>query len=214
MSGIQHFSFCPRQWALIHIEQQWGENRLTAEGEVQHARAHDASADEKRGNIILTHAMPIRSARLGVRGICDVVEFHRSESGVPISGREGRWHPVPVEYKHGGGEAGEADSLQLCAQAMCLEDMLCCEISEGCLFYAQTRHRARIALTEELRERVFAMFAEMHRLYARGYTPRVKKRASCKNCSLATLCLPVLERTRLASAYIADAIRETEDNAE
>lgn len=213
LSGIQHFCFCPRQWALIHIEQQWGENRLTAEGEVQHKRAHDPMADEKRGNKIISHAMPVFSARLGIRGVCDVVEFTRDDNGVPITGRASKWLPAPVEYKHGDGDAKEADSLQLCAQAMCLEGMLCCEIPEGFLYYAEVRRRTKIPLTAELRAQTTEMFEEMHRLYARGYTPRVKKRPGCKSCSLREICLPELEKTRAASAYVSDILRETEDTA-
>lgn len=211
ISGIQHFCFCPRQWALIHIEQQWGENRLTAEGEVLHERAHNPMADEKRGNMVLSHAMPVFSAALGIRGVCDVVEFTKSDSGVSITGREGKWLPVPVEYKHGDGDAMEADELQLCAQAICLEGMLCCEIPQGYLYYAEVRRRTKIDLTAELRARVNDMFDEMHRLYQRGYTPRVKKRPGCKSCSLREICLPELEKTRAASDYLACILSQTED---
>ncbi len=211
ISGIQHFCFCPRQWALIHIEQQWGENRLTAEGEVLHKRTHDPAADEKRGDRIISRGMPVFSAALGVRGVCDVVELIQSEQGVAITGRAGKWLPVPVEYKHGDGDAKEADALQLCAQAMCLEGMLCCEIPEGFLYYAELRRRTKVCLDGELRARVADMFGEMHRLYARGYTPKVKKRPGCKSCSLREICLPELERTRAASGYIAETLRETEE---
>lgn len=176
-----------------------------------HKRAHDPAADEKRGDRILSHGMPVCSATLGVRGVCDVVEFLQSEQGVSITGRAGKWLPVPVEYKHGDGDAKEADELQLCAQAMCLEGMLCCEIPEGYLFYAEVRRRTKIPFTEELRDRVRRMFDEMHRLYARGYTPTVKKRPGCKSCSLREICLPELDKTVAASAYIANALRETEE---
>lgn len=214
ISGIQHYCFCPRQWALIHIEQLWSENRLTAEGEVLHERAHDPLADEKRGDKVITHAMPVLSARLGVRGVCDVVEFTRNEEGVSIVGREDKWLPAPVEYKHGDGKAQQADALQLCVQAMCLEDMLCCRIEEGFLFYGQTRRRTCVPLTQELRAQVQEILAEMHRLYSRAYTPRVKRRPGCKSCSLSELCLPGLERTRAASAYIESTLREPEEGME
>lgn len=140
-----------------------------------------------------------------------MVEFVRNESGVSIMGREGKWLPVPVEYKHGDGEAKEADELQLCAQAMCLEGMLCCDIPEGNLYYAEVRRRMKIPLTPELRARVEAMLEEMHRLYTSGYTPRVKKRPGCKSCSLREICLPELEKTRTATAYLTDILREAED---
>ena len=176
-----------------------------------HQRAHDPAADEKRKDRILTHGMPVFSATLGVRGVCDVVEFLQSEQGVSVTGRAGKWLPVPVEYKHGDGDAKETDELQLCAQAMCLEGMLCCEVSEGYLFYAEVRRRTKISFTEALRDQVRSMFQEMHRLYARGYTPNVKKRPGCKSCSLREICLPELEKTGAASAYIAKALRETEE---
>lgn len=214
ISGIQHYRFCPRQWALIYIEQQWGDNRLTAEGEVQHKRAHDPLADEKRGDCILSHGMPVFSAELGIRGVCDVVEFTRSDCGVSITGRAGKWLPAPVEYKHGDGGAQEADELQLCAQAMCLERMLCCEIADGFLYYAAIHRRVRVALTMELRERVKNMLEEMHRLYARGHTPRVKRRPGCRSCSLAELCLPALLRTLPASAYIEAALSEPKETSQ
>ncbi len=210
LSGIQHYCFCPRQWALIHIEQQWNENRLTAEGELIHSRAHDRLADEKRGDHICSHGMPVFSSELGVRGVCDVVEFTRCESGVSIKGRDGKWLPVPVEYKHGDGCAKPADELQLCCQAMCLEQMLCCDIGEGFLYYHEIRRRARVPISTELRQRVVDMLLEMHRLYTRGYTPRVKRRPGCASCSLKEICLPKLEKTRSATAYIRSVVSELE----
>lgn len=178
-----------------------------------HKRAHDPDADEKRGDRVLSHGMPVFSADLGIRGVCDVVEFLQNEQGVSITGRAGKWLPVPVEYKHGDGDAKDADELQLCAQAICLESMLCCNIPEAYLYYAEVRRRTKVPLTEELRSRVRSMFAEMHRLYARGYTPTVKKRPGCRSCSLSEICLPELDKTVAASAYIADALRETEEPA-
>lgn len=178
-----------------------------------HQRAHDPAADEKRGDRVLTHGMPVFSAALGVRGVCDVVEFLQSEQGVSITGRAGKWLPVPVEYKHGDGDAKEADELQLCAQAMCLEGMLCCEIPEGYLFYAEVRRRTKISFTPELRAQVAIAFEEMHRLFSRGYTPKVKKRPGCKSCSLREICLPELDKTAPASAYIAKTLCETEETA-
>lgn len=176
-----------------------------------HQRAHDPAADEKRGDRVLSHGMPVFSAALGVRGVCDVVEFLQNEQGVTITGRAGKWLPVPVEYKHGDGDAKEADELQLCAQALCLEGMLCCNVPEGYLYYAEVRRRVKVVLTEELRSRVRSMFVEMHRLYERGYTPNVRKRPGCKSCSLREICLPELEKIRAASSYIACALRETEE---
>ncbi len=206
LSGIQHFAFCPRQWALIHIECQWDDNLRTVEGELQHVRAHDPTFDEKRGDRLIVRALPVASAVLGIRGTCDIVEFNRNENGVCLIGRKGKWQPCPVEYKHGDGCALHADTLQLCAQAMCLEEMLCCRVPEGYLYYAAVRRRERVELTSELRGKVKMTYQEMHRLYDRGYTPIVKKRSGCRSCSLKEICLPELERARSASDYIKSVL--------
>lgn len=214
LSGIQHFAFCPRQWALIHIECLWADNLLTTEGELMHVRAHDPMFDEKRGDRLIVRAMPVASATLGIRGVCDVVEFLRDENGVPVIGRKGRWRPVPVEYKHGDGAHIHADEMQLCAQAMCLEEMLCCDIPAGSLFYAAAKRRERVELTDALRAAVRDMLAQMHGLYARGYTPRVKKRPGCRACSLRDACLPGLEKARSAADYIQSALEACECKGE
>jgi len=204
LSGIQHFSFCRRQWALIHIEGVWAENVLTVEGKIMHERAHNPFFTEKRNDLIISREMPVASREMGVSGQCDVVEFYRDEGGVRLFGREGLWLPRPIEYKRGSPKINDADRLQLCAQAMCLEEMLlCAEISEAFLYYGQTRRREHIALTKELRGKVRAMFAEMREHYARRYTPRVRTSKACGSCSLKDVCLPKLQKqSRNIQAYI------------
>ena len=182
LSGIQHFAFCRRQWALIHIENLWAENLRTTEGHILHERAHDSSVREKRGDVITVRGVAVSSPSLGVSGQCDVLEYRRDDSGIPLSGEEGKWRPYPVEYKRGTPKETRADELQLCAQAMCLEEMLCCDIPEGALFYGETRRREVVTFTEELRGEVRECIAEMHRLYDRGYTPKVKPSRSCNAC--------------------------------
>ena len=149
LSGIQHFCFCRRQWALIHLEQQWAENRRTVEGQLDHARCHDADQTERRGGLLITRGMQVVSRRLGLSGNCDVVEFRADPEGIPLQSTEGLWKPMPVEYKHGRAKARDVDRLQLCAQAMALEEMLVCSIPEGALFYEETRRREVVPLTEE-----------------------------------------------------------------
>lgn len=136
LSGIQHFAFCRRQWALIHIEQQWAENLRTVEGDLLHRRAHGENQTESRGDTLIVCGLRVVSHWLQVQGVCDVVEFHRDPAGVTLAGREGKWQPYPVEYKRGKPTPFDADELQLCAQAMCLEEMLLCSIPEGSLFTA------------------------------------------------------------------------------
>ncbi|MEG1579272.1 MAG: CRISPR-associated protein Cas4, partial [Oscillospiraceae bacterium] len=141
LSGLQHFVFCRRQWALIHIEQQWAENFSTVDGNLFHERAHDGSISEKRGDLLTTHELPIFSRVLGVSGKCDVVEFHRCEAGISLQKQAGFWQVYPVEYKRGKPKEHDGDELQLCCQALCLEEMLATEIPAGALFYGETRRR-------------------------------------------------------------------------
>jgi CRISPR-associated exonuclease Cas4 len=207
LSGIQHFLFCRRQWALIHIEQQWKENALTAEGRIMHKRADDPFFTETRNGVITARSVPVASYRLGLSGICDVVEFRPSPDGVSLPHREGLYLPAPVEYKRGKEKRDHSDETQLCAQAMCLEEMLSTSIQHGYLYYGETRHRVEIEFTSELRTLVQDMSAEMHNYFSRGYTPRVKTHKGCRSCSLADICLPVLqEKVIPASRYIKQNI--------
>jgi CRISPR-associated exonuclease Cas4 len=207
LSGIQHFIFCRRQWALIHVERQWQENVLTAEGRILHKRADDPFFTETRNGVIMARSVPIASYRLGLSGVCDVVEFSESLEGVKLPGREGLYLPAPVEYKRGKPKREPSDEAQLCAQAICLEDMLAVTIPLGYLYYGQTRHRVEVALTAELRGLVRKMSEEMHAYFQRGYTPRVKPFKGCRSCSLADVCLPDLQgETVSASKYIQKQI--------
>ncbi len=208
LSGLQHFAFCRRQWALIHIETQWVENLRTVEGTLLHARAHDENLRELRGDVLTLRGLSVSSPSLGLSGKCDVVEFHADPAGVPLQGEEGLWLPYPVEYKRGSPKSGNEDLLQLCAQAMCLEEMLCCAIPEGSLYYGETRRRTRVALDEALRLQVRDLNEEMHQLYRRGHTPKVKPTKACNACSLKELCLPTLLRKKPVSAYLAQALEE------
>lgn len=209
LSGLQHFKFCRRQWALIHIEHQWAENLRTVDGALMHQNAHDKGFRESRGDLLITRGMNVFSANLGVSGECDVVEFHRDPAGVPLKGREGLWRPYPVEYKRGSFNERSGDTLQLCGQALCLEEMLCCDIPEGALYYGETRRRVTIPFTKELRQEVRKSLQEMHQYDQRGYTPKVKPTKSCNACSLKEICLPGLLRTKSGVAdYLAQALEE------
>ena len=208
LSGLQHFAFCRRQWALIHLENQWQENLRTVEGDLFHRRAHDEQQRERRGDALILRGLPVVSRSLGLSGKCDVVEFHIDPAGVPLPGEEGLWRPFPVEYKKGAPKANQADELQLCAQALCLEEMLCCPVPEGALFYGETRRRTAVLFSEDLRERVKGMLAEMRQLYRRGHTPRVRRSKSCNACSLKELCLPGLERRGSVAQYLRNAMEE------
>lgn len=206
LSGLQHFLFCRRQWALIHIENQWAENLRTVSGDLMHERTHDETLTEKRGNIVVARGMDVKSRYLGISGKCDVVEFHRKESGVTIHGWEGLWMPFPVEYKNGEPKENNCDAAQLCAQAMCLEEMLCCQIPHGALFYGKIKRRILVEFTDQLRKEVQETLMEMHALYRRGHTPKVKCSKACNACSLKELCLPVLMKQCSVRKYMEESL--------
>ena len=208
LSGIQHFCFCPRQWALIHIEQQWQDNLRTVEGELLHKKAHNTRLTEKRGDMLITRGMPVHSAVLGVSGACDVVEFYQSEQGVPLAKHRGKWEPVPVEYKRGSSKSNNADRLQLCCQAICLEEMLATSIEKGYLFYGESRHREEVLFSSDLRKQVEQMLEQMHDYFQRSYTPKVKPTKSCNACSLRDICLPKLCSKLSVHEYISTCINE------
>ena len=202
LSGVQHYAFCPRQWALIHIEQQWADNYRTTDGNLMHERVHDSGLREKRRDVIIARAMAVSSSRLGISGECDVVEFHRSDKGISLSGTDGKYDVIPVEYKRGEPKVDDCDMVQLTAQAICLEDMLCCDITFGYLYYGETKHRLKVTFDSELRTKTEELISDMHRLYERKYTPKVKRRKACNACSLKNICLPVICGKQSASEYV------------
>ena len=163
ISGIQHFKFCRRQWALIHVEQQWAENEHTVVGELMHKKAHDPYLIEKRKDVLIVRALPVSSRSIGISGECDIVEFHKCDEGIKLIGHRGLYSVYPVEYKKGKSKESDEDKLQLAAQAMCLEEMFLTQIPEGALYYGETRRREVVEFTEEIRNQVKSIFEEMHR---------------------------------------------------
>lgn len=201
LSALQHHLFCPRQCALIHVEQAWAENRLTAEGRVLHEATSEIGAEKRRGVRVVT-AMPLVSRRLGVSGIADLVEMHKDD--------QDRWRPFPVEYKRGKPKSHRADEVQLCAQGMALEEMFQVTLTEGALFYGETRRRVTVPLDAELRRVTEQIAIETRTLLAGKITPPpVYAKSKCNACSLVELCQPKrLSRALSASAWLADQIAE------
>lgn len=208
LSGIQHYAFCRRQWALIHIEQQWQENVHTVEGELMHKNAHDGYLTEKRKDVIVVRALPIHSRTMGVSGSCDIVEFRRADDGIMLHGHRGLFQVYPIEYKKGRPKETEIDILQLVAQVICLEEMLNTSITEGAIFYGETRHREKVVIDDALRNTVKKYFLEMHQMYERKYTPKVRWSKGCNGCSLKEICLPRLGKAGAASTYIAQTLSD------
>jgi CRISPR-associated exonuclease Cas4 len=196
LSGLQHYAFCPRQWGLIYVEGLWVENLLTHQGREMHQRADSGPPVESRAGTITCRSIPLSSRHLGLAGRADVIEFYRCDheaacEGVELPGREGRWVPYPVEYKRGRPKTTDCDALQLCAQALCFEEMTGADIREGAIFYGRTKRRQRVNLDERLRIAVARLVGEMHVLQREQRTPEVPKgQTGCGRCSMAEICLP------------------------
>jgi CRISPR-associated exonuclease Cas4 len=211
ISGLQHLAFCRRQCALIHIESVWEENRLTAEGRLIHERAHDAETELLDG-ILIARGLRLVNRRLGLIGVADVVEFHPDGNGVVLPGHRGEWRPFPVEYKRGKPKTHNADRIQLCAQALCLEEMLGVNIGEGALFYAQPHRREKVVFDDSLRQEVKYRAREFHALIRDAVVPVAEYDSRCRQCSLLDICQPQGEGS--AAAYLRtelDSIRESAD---
>lgn len=208
ISGLQHFLFCRRQWALIHIERAWAENHLTVEGREVHEKVDNPFQNEIREGVIRSRHLPVVSYRLGIWGFCDLVEFSPDPAGISIKDRAGSYIPTPVEYKKGREKQDFSDESQLCAQAMCLEEMMSISISVGYLYYAETHHRVAVDLNSERRKLVEDSAREMHNYFERGYTPQSKPGKKCQSCSLADFCLPqLIKQKRSGLEYIAETIQ-------
>ena len=200
ISALNQYAYCPRRCALIHIEQAWTENRFTAEGRIMHERVHDESR-ESRGDIRIDYGVSLRSLRLGLIGKADVVEFHRQPDSA--------WLPFPVEYKRGKPKADDCDKVQLCAQAICLEEMLSVTIPAGALFYGQTRHRFDVVFDEALRRETEETSRLTHALIASGRTPPPVYEKRCESCSLMADCLPkTIEKRRSVKGYLKRILGE------
>jgi len=213
LSALQHLLFCERQCALIHLEQIWVENPLTVEGRHLHERV-DAGHGESRAGVHLARGLPLRCLRLGLSGKADLVEFHRlgaGEAGATLAGREGSWRPFPVEYKRGKPKTHRADEVQLCAQALCLEEMLKTEVPAGALFYGQTRRRQEVPFDRELRELTEGTAARLQALIRSGTTPPPVREPKCDRCSLFDVCMPAAPK-RSARTYLEGILQQALKN--
>lgn len=208
IAEIQHFAFCPRQWALAYLEGQWQENVLTIEGHALHDKAHDAMSREKRKGKIIIRGMRVFSTALGISGDCDIVEFHQKKDGVFIPSFEGNYEVIPIEYKRGRPKEGDEDVFQLKLQALCLEDMFCTTIPYGYIYYGETRRRQKTVFSEQHRENIMELLGKMRQYIQKGYTPSVRRRKGCRKCSLANVCLPKLKEDTSVQDYLEKRLVE------
>ena len=203
LAGIQHYAFCPRQWALIHLENLWRENVLTYGGQKLHKNVNRPEFFESRGDVIVSRSVPVRSHRLRLYGIADMVEFIRDDTdGIRLAHRAGRWRPLPVEYKYGQSKLSSCDRVQLCAQAICLEETFGMELHEGHIFYGRPRRREVVLLSHGLRQETIQLSEAMHRCQSSGVTPPPTYGKHCERCSLIEVCVPSLSQRQTVSRYL------------
>lgn len=208
LSGLQHLTFCERRWALIHLERQWEENLFTAEGELLHEKAHSAEI-ESRPEVLVRRTLALHSFRLGLSGQADVVEFlpcAAGESGVAMPRRKGLWRPYPIEYKRSRERAGSAYRVQLCAQALCLEEMLATPVERGAVFDGRARRRVEVEFDTALRGEVEQASARMHAIQQSGNTPPPVYEKKCEGCSMKPVCLPEVAGPASAARYLRRAV--------
>lgn len=206
LSGIQHFLFCKRQWALIHIDQVWRENHLTAEGQLMHEKVDQPFLKEKRKDLIVSRAMDISSNRLGLSGRIDAIEFKRSEEGISIKNRKGKWWPTVIEYKHGKKKKGSYDEAQLVAQAMCIEEDFNVTMNHGYTYYGEIDSREKVEYSQSLRKLVEETAHEMHVFYEKRYIPKAEYFKNCTLCSLYEECRPRLtKKAKNVYRYVYEA---------
>lgn len=196
LSGIQHFYFCKRQWALIHIEQQWAENARTMEGNLLHEKTDMPFLKEKRKDFLISRAVPVSSCTLGLSGICDVIEFQKAAQGIALPKQKGLWQPCVVEYKRGKEKCDERDIVQLTAQTMCLEETWSVPIHKAYLYYFHSNKRIEISIDDTLRQKVKMLSEQMHALYQQKYTPFAEEHKNCTICSLYHICMPRLTKRK------------------
>lgn len=211
LSGIQHFMFCPRQWALIHIEQQWEENKLTVEGQILHKNVDNPFYRQKNGNVVTLRSLQVSSKVLGLYGITDAVELipvDSPEDAITHNRYKGFWKPYPVEYKRGHCKPDERDEVQLAAQAMCLEEMYNISIPYGAIYYNEEKHREIIDISDTLKNITKQCAEVMHKIFKSGILPQAIYAHHCLNCSLKNICLPEINNCMQATTYLKQNLYE------
>jgi len=208
MSGIQHYCFCKRQWALIHLEQTWEDDARTMLGEYFHKNVDNRGSHEKRKDVIISKSIPVSSSVLGLSGVCDVVEFIRDDVGTEIPKIHGRFKILPIEYKVGRKKAGDWDGVQLCAEVMALEESFQTKIEEGAIYYGQEKRRTIFEMTDELRQKTIYLADEMHSLFISGKMPKAEYQPHCGKCSLFDLCMPSGSSGFGIKEYIDSCVRQ------
>lgn len=208
ISGIQHFLYCKRQWALFYIENLWEDNHLTIDGDKVHEKVHNTNIKETRKNKIIERGTYISSEKYKLTGQCDVIEYHKDINGINITNKEDKWKIIPIEYKHGNGESVDIDKYQLIAQILCLEEMFQTNIEYGYLYYKAANKKIKIENTNEIKSAVIKIIEEINDYTRKQYTPKVKKSKKCNNCSLYEKCNPKICSSKNVRKYLEEIIKE------
>lgn len=211
LSGIQHYMFCPRQWALIHIEQQWSDNSLTTQGNILHTNVDNPYYRQKNGTTITLRSVHIASKQLGLYGVADAIELLETEdaaNSITHPKYKGDWMPLPIEYKRGHSKIDQCDRVQLTAQVIALEEMYNLSIEYGAIFYAETKRRELVTITDELRTLTHSCACQMHKIYNSKILPKADQKSHCKNCSIIDICLPQLQKCRSVKKYLKHELYE------
>lgn len=211
LSGIQHFMYCPRQWALIDIEQQWTDNRLTIEGNILHKHVDDPFYRNKHNDVIILRSVNIASHTLGLYGLTDIVEMKpalTTTNAMTLPGHQGYWTPNIIEYKHGKPKTDRVDEVQLAAQVICLEEMYGIHIDKASFFYGAIRHRVPVNISPELRQVVMDCATQMHKLFDTNTIPQATYSGKCRNCSLKDLCMPQISKCSSVKTYLTNNLSQ------
>ena len=208
ISGIQHYMYCRRSWALLYIENMWKDNYLTLDGDAVHEKVHDTNVKESRKDVFYERGVYISSEKYNLSGQCDLIEYHKNKNGILLKGKDDLWVIVPTEYKHGNGDSIDYDKYQLIAQMICLEEMFLTKIEYGYLYYKKSNKRIKIENTEEIKKELKKIISEMQDLMKRKYTPKIRKNKKCKNCSLLEICNPQVSNLKNIKSYMKEVIDE------
>jgi CRISPR-associated exonuclease Cas4 len=190
ISAIKQYTYCRRRFALMYIDGEWGSNYKIVEGDILHTKVNDPFFNEKRGDRHISRSVPVFSDKLGIYGVADIVEFIRDDDGVKIGTKPDLWRINPVEYKNGKPEKSGADNYQLCAQALCMEEMFAAKIESGCIYYGRLRKRVDVRFTDELKEKTAIIINEIYNMLGSAKIPPRPEGQNCSLCSLVDICVP------------------------
>lgn len=208
LSSLKQFVYCQRRYALMYIENEWGSNYKIVEGDLLHDKVDNPFFNEKRVDTHISRSVPVYSNRLGLYGVADIVEFYKDQNGIEIEGKKGLWKLCPLEYKNGKPEKSSADNYQICAQAICLEEMFNTKIENGNIYYGKLKRRVLVEITKSMKDSVVIKVDEMKTLLMNNTIPEVPDDQNCSLCSLVDICMPyIIDKRKIFRDRITDLLK-------